>query len=87
MAWKSLLYQHLGSEIGIGRACLGEGDEPVFIITCVVARLTFFLKPVVQGGRLALRWRRWLVGKETGDGGVTYPPTTCWVIDVSDDAL
>lgn len=57
-------------------------NGPVFIITCVVARLTFFLKPAHQSpsalfsvfvsGGLGDRSRR--------RGGASYLPTTSWAI-------
>jgi hypothetical protein len=48
-------YLDISPAIGHTLAQLGSSsgqtaNEPVFIITCVVARLTFFLKPASQKG-------------------------------------
>ena len=54
-------------------------NAPVFIITCVVARLTFFLKP---GSRSSAGDREG-AGGGVRHRGVRYPPKTWWTIAAS----
>ena len=77
-------HRRRGRSSGAG-GCVGW-NGPVFIMTCVVARLTFFLKPVEQPRSVVLSSRvrgrsRGSQLAEGGGGGVaSYLPTTCWAM-------
>ena len=57
-----------------------EFNRPVFIITCVVARLTFFLKPVhySSSALLSVTMSGTSRGSQSAEGGgvASYLPTT-----------